>query len=246
MESGDLAGRTALITGASTGIGRATGETFAANGADLAIAARSGDRLAEHAAEWEDRHGCRVHAITADVRSESACRDLVEEAVDRLGDLDIVVNNAGVSRGGAVESLSTDDYRTMQETNVDGTFFVTRAAIPHLRKTAGNLVFIGSFAGKYPRPFNPVYAASKWWVRGFAHSVMAQVGDDDIGVTVVNPSEVRSNFGSARGAPFSERFSPGEAVEPETVAEAVLVAARQDAATFSEIDVNRRDKLTGF
>ena len=134
----------------------------------------------------------------------------------------------------------------MMDTNADGMFFTTRAALPHLRESSGNLIFIGSFAGKYPRPFNPVYAATKWWTRGFAHSVEAQVGDDDVGVTVVNPSEVRTEFGAVYGESFSERFDEGEVTEPKEIAEAVAFAAAQENSTVSELDLYRRDKFSHF
>jgi NADP-dependent 3-hydroxy acid dehydrogenase YdfG len=142
--------------------------------------------------------------------------------------------------------MSTEQYRTMMETNVDGMFFTTRDAIPHLRESSGTLVFIGSFAGEYPRPFNPIYAASKWWTRGFAKSVSAQVGPDDVAVTVVNPSEVRTDFGGVYGETFAERFDEGEVCEPEEIAEAVVFAARQEPSMASEIDLYRRDKFELF
>jgi len=120
---------------------------------------------------------------------------------------------------------------------------MTRAAIPHIREREGHLIFLGSFAGQYPRSFNPVYAASKWWVRGFAKSVAAQVGDDGIGVTVVNPSEVRSEFEATDGRTFAEVFEEDEATEPEEVADAIVFAATREGSSLSEIDINRRDKF---
>jgi len=129
---------------------------------------------------------------------------------------------------------------------VDGVFFTTRAALPHLRESSGNLIFVGSFAGRFPRPFNPVYAATKWWVRGFAHSVEGQVGEDGVAVTVVNPSEVRTEFGSEEGESFEERFEPGTVTEPEEVADAIAFAAGKNGSTVSEIDVYRRDKFSNF
>ncbi|ELZ46998.1 oxidoreductase (short-chain dehydrogenase family) protein [Halorubrum coriense DSM 10284] len=99
--------------------------------------------------------------------------------------------------------MTDEEYAAMRETNVDGAFFLTRAALPHLTESEGSLVAVGGFAGEYPRSFNPVYAATKWWVRGFAHSVAAQVGDDGVAVSVINPSEVRTEFGSEDGEPSS-------------------------------------------
>ncbi|MFC4247165.1 SDR family oxidoreductase [Natribaculum luteum] len=241
-----LDGATTIVTGASSGIGAATCRALAAEGANVVLAARSEDRLEEFAAELESEHGVETLVVPTDVREAEQVDALVAETVDVFGGLDVLVNNAGLARGSDVEELSTDDYRTMQDTNVDGVFYATRAAIPHVRERGGHLIFVGSFAGQYPRPFNPVYAATKWWVRGFAKSVAAQVGEDDVGVTVVNPSEVRSEFGSYDGDPFAERFEEGEVTEPEEVAEAIAFAATRDHSSVSELDLYRRDKLSGF
>jgi len=239
----DLSTRTVLVTGASSGIGEATAHAFAREGASVALAARRADRLEEIAADLA-AYDVETLVVPTDVREESGVATMIDRTVDAFGTLDVLVNNAGLGRGSDVESLSTSQYRQMMDTNVDGCFFATRAALPHLRESHGNLVFVGSFAGQYPRGFNPVYAATKWWLRGFAHSVAAQVGETGVGVTVVNPSEVRTEFGSEDGDPFEERFDAGEVTEPEEVAEAIVFAARQDRSTVQELDVYRRDKFS--
>ncbi|WP_339105632.1 SDR family oxidoreductase [Haloterrigena salinisoli] len=247
MVATDLTERTAIVTGASAGIGAATCRAFAAAGADVVLASRSEDRLTELAADLEAEHGVETLVVPTNVREEDDVNALIEETVETFGGIDVLVNNAGLSRGSDVESMSTDDYETMQETNVDGLFYATRAAIPHVRERDGHLIFVGSFAGQYPRSFNPVYAATKWWTRGFAKSVAAQVGDDGVGVTVVNPAEVRSEFETTDGSTFEEVFDEDEASDPEEVAEAIRFAASRKGSSISEIDVNRRDKFAdGF
>ncbi|MCH7660304.1 MAG: SDR family oxidoreductase [Euryarchaeota archaeon] len=246
MKTVSLSGRTALITGASSGIGTAAAHALAREGVDLTLAARREEQLDTIAAEVESEHGVETLVVPTDVRDEDAVESMVDKATDQFDGLDILLNNAGLGRGGEVESLSTEDYRLMQETNVDGMFFATRAALPHLKESRGNLLFIGSFAGQYPRPSNPVYAATKWWTRGFAHSVEASVGDDGVAVTVINPTEVRTEFGSASGESFEERFEENEVSEPEEIAEAVVFAAGQRNSTVSELDLYRRDKFAHF
>jgi len=236
----------ALVTGASAGIGEATAHALAREGADVALAARREDRLEAIAGEIESEFDVGTLVVPTDVRDEAAVEAMVEATVDEFGRLDVLVNNAGLGVGGDVEAATTEQYRLMMETNVDGVFFATRAALPHLRETEGNLVVVGSFAGQYPRPGNPIYAATKWWVRGFAHSLEGQVGTEGIGVTVVNPTEVRTEFGNEEGAAFQERFEPGEMTEPAEVADAVAFAAAQDRSTVHEIDLYRRDKLEGW
>jgi NADP-dependent 3-hydroxy acid dehydrogenase YdfG len=245
-ETQPLAGEAAVVTGASSGIGTETARLLAADGADVVLAARREARLQELADELESDHDVDALAVPTDVQDEDAVDALVAETVDVFGGLDVLVNNAGLARGSDVADMSTEEYRAMMDTNVDGVFFATRAAIPHLTDGQGHLVFVGSFAGQYPRPFNPVYAATKWAVRGFAHSVEGNVGPEGVAVTVVNPSEVRTEFGSELGESFEERFEPGEAIEPVDVADAVRFAVRQDRATVSEVDVYRRDKFGSF
>ena len=243
MGGNSLEQKTAIVTGASSGIGAATCRELAGAGANVVLAARSEDRLTEIADDLETSHGVETLVVPTNVRDEDEVDALLEATVEAFGGIDVLVNNAGLARGGEVESLSTDEYETMQETNVDGVFYATRAAIPHVRERDGHLIFVASFAGRHPRPSNPVYAATKWWVRGFAKSLAAQVGDDDIGITIVNPAEVRSEFGAAYGESFSERFDEGEVTEPEEVAEAIRFAASRGGSSISELDINRRDKF---
>ena len=239
-----LDGQSAIVTGASSGIGEATAHALAEDGANVALAARREGRLESLAADLDERVDTLV--APTNVRDEDAVDALFEETVDAFGGLDLLVNNVGVVAGDSVDDLTTEAYRTMMEVNVDGYFFATRAALPHLRESSGTLVFIGSFAGQYPRPFNPVYAATKWWVRGFAKSVSADVGEDDVAVTTINPAEVRSEFASETGESFKDRFDEGAVSEPAEIADAVRFAAKQDPSMVSELDLYRRDKLTFF
>ena len=241
-----LDGSATLITGGSSGVGAATAQAFARDGANVALAARREERLTEIADDLEGEYGVETLVLPTDVRDEDEVTAMVEQTVEEFGALDVLVNNAGLARGSNVADLTTEEYRAMMDTNVDGVFFTTRAAIPHLEESEGNLIFVGSFAGQYPRPFNPVYAATKWWTRGFAHSVEANVGAEGVAVTVVNPSEVRTEFGSSYGESFAERFDEGEVTEPEEIAEAIAFAARQEHSTVSEIDLYRRDKFSHF
>mgnify|MGYP000190908981 CR=1 FL=1 len=241
-----LADATAVVTGASSGIGRETARALAREGATVVLAARREERLSELAVELERENGAEAAVVPTDVTDEDAVAALVETTVERFGGLDLVVSNAGVAGGSDVAELETETYRRMTAVNCDGTFYLTRAALPHLRASewGGHLVYVGSFAGQYPRPFNPVYAATKWWTRGFAKSVDAQLGED-VGVTVVNPAAVRTEF-TVAGDPFTERFDPGEVVEPAEVADAIVYAARQSPSVVSELDLYDRDKLGLF
>jgi len=247
-----LADDVAIVTGASSGIGNATAHALARDGADLALAARREERLGELAAELEADYGVDTLVAPTDVTEEGAVEELVAGTVEAFGRLDLLVNNAGLAHGSSVADLSTEEYRTMMDVNVDGCFFATRAALPHLRDSGGTLLFVGSFAGQYPRPGNPIYAATKWWLRGFAHSIAADEGrrtaeesdESAIAVTVINPSEVRTEFGDEES--LNEAFEEGEVTEPEEVADAIAFAARQERSMVSELDLYRRDKFSNF
>lgn len=242
----DLTGDAVLVTGASSGIGAATVRRVAADGADVALVARREERLRALADEVAADHGVETHVVPADVRDPSEVEAAVESTADALGLTGVVVN-AGLGTGSDVATMDDDTYHAMMDVNVDGAFYTARAALPHLKAADGSLVFLGSFAGQYPRPFNPVYAASKWWVRGFALSLAAQVGEAGVGVTVVNPTEVRTEFMSEDDDAFEERFDPGEVTEPAEVADAIAFAlGQQPPTTVNELDVYRRDKFSHF
>jgi NADP-dependent 3-hydroxy acid dehydrogenase YdfG len=239
-----LDGQAALVTGASSGIGAATARRLAADGADVALAARRAERL-EEVAEMVHGEGQEALVAPTDVTDPDAVADLVDGTVDAFGRLDAVVNNAGLGRTDPVEEMSNEDYRLMMSVNCDGMFFVARETIPHLRETDGELIFLASMSGEYPRPASVVYAATKWWTRGFAHSLAAAVGEDGIGVTAINPTEVRTEFGEEQAA--RERYSSEEVTDAEEVADAIAFVAAQEAPTYiHEMDIYRRDKLSHF
>ncbi|GGM60766.1 NADP-dependent 3-hydroxy acid dehydrogenase YdfG [Halarchaeum rubridurum] len=240
-----LTDATALVTGASSGIGAATARELASRGANVVLSARREERLETLAAEITDDHGAEAVAHPTDVTDAVAVEALVDATVERFGGLDVVVSNAGLGRTEtAIEDLDLDAYRQMMDVNCDGMFHVARAAMPHLTECSGNLLFLGSMAGQYPRPGAPVYAATKWWTRGFALSLQGSVGDAGVGVTVINPTEVRTEFGSEDGEQFADAIDPGEAAEPADVARAIaFAAAREDPNVVQELDLFRRDKF---
>jgi NADP-dependent 3-hydroxy acid dehydrogenase YdfG len=242
----------ALVTGASAGIGAATAERLAADGYAVVLAARRADRLADLAERLTATHGVPAHAVPTDVTDADAVAALAETAIERTGagGLDAVVASAGVGeeRDDDPETLPMAQYRRVMATNVDGVFHVARATLPHLRERDGVFVLLGSFKGRYPSASTPVYAATKWWLRGFARSVAARAGTDGVGVSVINPTGVRTEFGAElRGETNDDRLPAGETLEPETVADAVAFAVDQEPpAVVSELNLDRRDVLARF
>ncbi|MFW5952693.1 MAG: SDR family oxidoreductase [Candidatus Natronoplasma sp.] len=247
MDHDRLDGKIAIVTGASSGIGRAVCKRLAEENIDLCLIARREEKLKKLSDILEDKHHIETLFLPTDVRDEKQVKKAVDKTVDIFGRLDILINNAGIIRYGKIEDFSTEDYRDVMKTNCDGVFFFTREAIPHVRDSKGNLVFIGSFDANHPRSFNPIYAASKWWTKGFAHSIESIVGESGVAVTLINPSEVRTDIKDKRGKKYKEKFDEGEVMNPEEVAKAVLFAISQEGSTtVSEMDIFRRDKMSDF
>ncbi|ERG97081.1 SDR family oxidoreductase [Haloquadratum walsbyi] len=238
-----------LITGASSGIGAATARHFASAGATVVLAARSEEALKEVADECEAM-GSTALAVPTDVTDHTAVDALVDATIERFNQLDICIVNAGTGESvdTALSELPIEQFKQVTETNVHGAFYTTRSVVPHLRESNGSIVFIGSFKGKYPSTSTPIYAASKWWLRGFAASVAGRIGPEGVATTLINPSGVTTNFGSQ----FRKR-SNNEALDAETtldvtdVADSILFAAQQDApAAVTELDLNRQDIFDRF
>lgn len=247
MDYEQLRGKVAVVTGASSGIGKAICERLAKEEINIGLVARRKEKLEKLSKSLEENNPTKTLILPTDVREEEQVKKAVEKTVDRFGKLDILVNNAGIIRYGKMESFSSSDYKEVMETNCDGVFFFTKEAIPHIRKSKGNLIFIGSFDANHPRSFNPIYAASKWWVKGFAHSIESIVGGSGVAVTLLNPSEVRTDIKGEEGMKYKEKFDGEEVMDPEEIAEAVLFSLCQEGSTtVSEMNILRRDKMSDF
>ena len=236
-----LDGRVAIITGGSAGIGRATAHSLADAGANVVVAARRSEKLRNVVTELEDEHGGIHIGVQTDVTERSDIDELVDTVLDEYGNIDILVNNAGVVRGGRIDEITWEHYRDMMAINVGGVFAMTKAALPAIRETGGNIVFIGSDAGEFPFPKNPTYSGTKWWVRGFAYS-LAAAEKDELRVNIVNPAGTRTAIGPETLGPLRERTEPGEIMEPEDVAEVVAFVVRCDE-TVTETTIRRQSGL---
>jgi short-subunit dehydrogenase len=187
------AGKVALITGASAGIGAALAREFAREGADLVLAARREDRLRELAREIEAT-GRHAIVVGCDVTRDGDLARAVAAAVERYGRLDIAIANAGFGVVGPVEDLTLDDFRRQLETNVLGVLRTLYASLPELRKTRGQFVVVGSVAGHVPTPGTSAYNMSKFAVRGFAESIHGELAASGVSVTLVSPGFVDSDI----------------------------------------------------
>jgi 3-oxoacyl-[acyl-carrier protein] reductase len=227
-----LEGKTALVTGASKGIGRAIAEELARAGASVVIGYRTGQDEAEAlAAEIGGR------AVQADVSDAGEAARLVEEA----GDLDVLVNNAGVTRDGLLVRMSDGDWRTVIETNLSSVFYTCRAACrPMMRKRAGAIVNVSSIVGVHGNWGQTNYGASKAGIIGFTKSLARELGSRGVRANVVAPGYVRTQLTDVlpeeATAAMLQNTPLGRLGEPVDVAGAVRFLC-SDEASFITGDV---------
>ena len=191
---GQLDGRVALVTGASSGIGEATALAMAAEGAAVSIAARRTDRL-DNLRRRLEGGGSRVLSLELDVTDEAACGAAVQRTQTELGGLDILVNNAGVMLLGPILDADTEDWRRMLHTNVFGLMYLTHAALPGMLAAGrGDIVNISSVAGRTARVGAGVYNASKWAVNAFSESLRQEVTTKGVRIGLVEPGAVTTEL----------------------------------------------------
>jgi short-subunit dehydrogenase len=188
-----FAGKTALVTGASAGIGRALSLQFAREGANVAIAARRTDLLNRLARDIEGL-GRVALPLKCDVTRDEDVRAAVAAAVAKFGALDVVVANAGFGVVGPVEALEVEDFRRQFETNVFGVLHTVKASIPELEKTLGRLALVGSVSGHLTVPATAAYSMSKYAVRSLADALFHELRPKGVAVTLISPGFVESDF----------------------------------------------------
>ncbi|HEX9004401.1 MAG TPA: SDR family oxidoreductase [Blastocatellia bacterium] len=190
-----LADKVAIITGASSGIGRAAAFSLAKHGVKLALFARTESALAE-VAERSKRHGAPdTGKFVCDVRSEKSVGQAMAATLKQFERIDILINSAGLSLNGDVDGYSLSDWQTVLETNLTGTFLTCRAVLPAMKKQGGGqIINISSGAGRDGIKSMSAYCASKFGVIGFTESLGHEVRDQNIRVSVLLPGSVATNF----------------------------------------------------
>ena len=199
----DFHGRTVLITGGSRGLGLVMARLFAAEGARLALLARTAEDL-EKAKEELETFGGDIHVIPCDVRNREDVERAIAETVDRYGRLDVLVNNAGVIQVGPVEHMQQADFQDALDVHFWAAYYATEAALPHLRARGdGRIVNIASVAGKVAVPHLAPYVASKFALVGYSDVMRAELAKHGVRVTTVAPGLMRT--GSHVNALFKGR-----------------------------------------
>ena len=193
MTNARFAGKVALLTGAASGIGRATAVRLAAEGAEVFGHDVNGDGLKETAALVEGAGGT-MRVRQGDVSSMAECRATVEECVAAFGRLDVLGNIAGIARGEHFVDVTEADYRRMMGVNVDGYVFMTQAAIPHLLEAAGNIVNIASNAGLMGQAYCVVYTMTKGAVVQMTRSLAMEFVKTPLRVNAIAPAGIQSGI----------------------------------------------------
>ena len=238
-----MSGKTAIVTGASSGIGEATARRLAESGCNVALAARREDRLEKLAAEL----GEKAFPVPTDITNPDDCAALVDRTIERFEGLDVLVNNAGLGFYGSIAGGDPEDWRTMFEVNVLGVLYVTRASVRHmLERGSGDVIFVSSIAGRrIPTPEATVYASTKHAVNAIAEGLRMDVTDSGIRSITVEPGLVRTEF-PERSHPSAEEFYAEKGYTPleaEDIANAVLYALEQpDRVSINEILVRSTDQ----
>jgi 3-oxoacyl-[acyl-carrier protein] reductase len=224
--SGKLSGKTALITGASAGIGWASALALAGEGAHLVVTARRQGRLAELEAAVQAAGGKAV-SLLGDATEEETARRAVDLALQTFGSLDIPINNVGIGNYQNLVDTSAEDYDEMMDTNMRSTFLFTRYAVPvMIQQGSGTILMISSMAGVYGFGGEAVYCATKFAQVGFAQALDKELRPHGIKVGAICPGGVKTEFALGKGRTEQSVAASGM-LEPEDVAGVILMACTQ-------------------
>lgn len=232
--------KTVIVTGAGSGIGAATAQLFAREDANVVLAGRRPHAL-EAAAKGLPEAKILVHP--ADVSDPESVDALVAATAARFGGIDILVNNAGIAAMGSFAKGAIEDWRKMMAINVDGVFYCSRAALPHLLKTKGSIVNVSSVSGLGGDWGLSFYNASKGAVSNLTRAMAMELGAKGVRVNAVNPSLTLTDMTSGLSGneqlmgKFADRIPLGRAARPEEVAAVIAFLASEDASFVNGVNL---------
>lgn len=225
-------GKTALITGATSGIGKATAYEFAKHGINLILCGRRQNRL--DSLEKDLKNKTNITTLNFDVRNKAQVKEAIESLPDDFKQIDILINNAGNAHGlDPIHKGSLDDWDAMMDINVKGLLYVSKAVIPQMTKRkSGHIINIGSSAGKEVYPKGNVYCASKHAVIAITDGMRIDLNPFGIKVSAINPGLVETEFSKVRfkNDPIADTVYKGyKALQPEDIAEIIYFTISRPA-----------------
>jgi len=232
-----LENKVAIVTGGSTGIGKATAAKYREYGAEVVIANRSADAGQGTAEEL----GCVFRQC--DVAEYDQVEALVEAAVEKYGQLDVMVNNAGIGRVGAVEEMALDDWHDVMRINLNGVMHGTRAALPHLKESEGSIINIASIYGLVAAPEATAYAAAKGGIVNFTRSVAIDYAKENVRVNSICPGFVETpmtepSFEDEAFYEYVHGQTPiGRVAQPEEIAGLAMFLASEEASYITGTNI---------
>ncbi|MCQ6264209.1 3-ketoacyl-ACP reductase [Fictibacillus sp. WQ 8-8] len=224
-----LKGKTALITGAGRGIGRATAIAFANEGIHVGLIGKTRSNLEKTAAELME-YGVKVAIAEADVTNSNAVVQAVKSIEDELSSIDILINNAGIAKFGGFLELSPEEWKNIVDVNLMGVYNVTRAVLPGMiERKAGDIINISSSAGQKGAPVTSAYSASKFAVLGLTESLMLEVRKHNIRVSALTPSTVATDLAIDTNLTDG---NPEKVMQPEDMAEFMVSQLKLNPRIF--------------
>jgi short-subunit dehydrogenase len=241
----DFNTKVVVITGASSGIGKSCAEEFAKRGATLVLAARQFVTLCEITSELEKKYAIKALAVQADVSKEEECKHLIHQAVLTFGQVDILINNAGISMRALFNDLDMSVIRKVMEVNFFGTAYCTKYALPEILKTKGAVVGVSSAAGYRGLPGRTAYTASKFALNGFMESLRTELLHKGVLVMVASPGFTNSNIRATALDKNGEQYGDsnmeeGKMMSSEEVAQRIVNGI---AAGKRDLIMTRQGKL---
>ena len=239
--------KTVIVTGAGSGIGRATAIRFAEEGARVVLVGRTADTLAETAEQFPEDHTW-IHTdnylcVTCDISVQSQVQEMIKHTIDKFERIDVLVNNAGKATQGKITDLSAEDWRSAIDVNLNGTFYVSQAAMPHLIETKGSIVNVSSLSGMGGDWNMAAYNAAKAGVTNLTRTLALDHGPDGVRINAVNPSVTKTSMTTAiqdndsKTDKFLARCPLGRLAAPEDIAAAITFLASSDAAMITGVNL---------
>ncbi len=239
--------KTVIVTGAGSGIGRATAIRFANEGASVVLVGRTSKTLEATTKEFpHDRtwiHTDNYLTVTCDISVQSQVEEMIKLVIEKFGKIDVLVNNAGKAIQGKITELSSEDWKSAIDVNLTGTFYVCKAAMPHLIKSKGNIINVSSLSGVGGDWNMVAYNAAKAGVSNLTRTLALDHGADGVRVNAVNPSVTKTSMTSSiqndndKTDKFLARCPLGRLATPEDIAAAITFLASDDAAMITGVNL---------